>query len=64
MASSEPAYKTVIHKTRRKGTRLKWREAMWYKHYFSDGVHGVRFLNTVDILRGDKYEILQKGQEE
>ncbi len=64
MSSETPAYITAIHKTRRKGTRLKWRDAMWYKNYFPDGTHGARFMGTVAILRGDKYEILRKGQEE
>lgn len=64
MTSKESAYKTAIHKTRRKGTRIRFKDAMWYQHYFSDGTHGVRFLDTVDILRGDKYEILREGQEE
>lgn len=64
MSSDNPTYKTAVHKTRRKGTRLRWKDAMWYQHYFSDGTHGVRFIGTVKILRGDKYEILRKGQEE
>lgn len=64
MTNNTPTYKTAIHKTRRKDTRLKWKDAMWYQHYFPDGTHGVRFLSTVKILRGDKYEILRKGQEE
>ncbi len=64
MSSNEPAYKMAVHKTRCRGTRLKWRYAMWYQHYFPDGNHAVRFMGTVDFLRGDKYEILRKGQEE
>lgn len=64
MSSDSPRYKTAIYKTRRKGTRLKWRYAMWYKNYFPDGTHAVRFMGTVDFLRGDKYEILREGQEE
>ena len=64
MSSDSPTYKTAIYKTRRKDTRLKWRYAMWYQHYFSDETHAVRFMGTVAFLRGDKYEILREGQEE
>lgn len=64
MSSNPPMYKMAVHLTRYKGSRLKWKHAMWYKNYFPDGEHGVRFLGTIDIRRGSKYEILQKGREE
>lgn len=64
MSSDSPAYKTAIHLTRHKNSKLKWKEAMWYKNYFPDGMHGVRFIGTVDIKRGNLYEIKKKGQED
>lgn len=64
MASDGPAYKMAVYKTRRKGTKLRWRWAVWYQHWHKDGTHAVRFMGTTDFLRGDEYEILRKGQEE
>lgn len=64
MTSKEPAYKTAIHKTRRKGTRIRFKDAMWYQHYFPNGEHAVRFLNETEFRHGDQYEILREGEEE
>lgn len=64
MGSDSPAYIKAIYLTRYKGSKLKWKHAMWYKNYFPDGTHGVRFLGTVAIKRGDLYEIRKKGRKE
>lgn len=58
---TEPKCRTVILKTRYRDSKIKWKDAMWYEHYFPDGMHGVRFMGEIEIKRGDLFEIERKG---